>query len=92
MIFATSCENELEVGAAGEESVVSFTIATPDMGSRAYSDGKTATVLQYAVYDAEGNIRYKNIAHTWVNGKCKYCGAKNKETDSHCSTCNALMD
>ena len=57
MIFATSCENELKVGAAGEESMVSFTIATPDMGSRAeYSDGTTATVLQYAVYDAEGNI------------------------------------
>ena len=54
MIFATSCENELELGAAGEESMVSFTISTPDMGSRAYSDGKTATVLQYAVYDAEG--------------------------------------
>ena len=56
MIFATSCENELELGAAGEESVVSFTIATPDMGSRAYSDGTTATQLQYAVYDAAGNI------------------------------------
>ena len=54
MIFATSCENELEVGAAGEESMVSFTIATPDMGSRAYSDGTTATVLQYAVYNAAG--------------------------------------
>ena len=51
MIFATSCENELEVGAAGEESVVSFTISTPDMGSRAYSDGFTATQLQYAVYE-----------------------------------------
>ena len=56
MIFATSCENELELGAAGEDSMVSFTIATPDMGSRAYSDGYTATKLQYAVYDAEGNI------------------------------------
>ena len=22
-----------------------------------------------------GNILYKNIKHTWVNGKCKYCGA-----------------
>ena len=55
MIFATSCENELELGAAGEEAMVSFTIATPDMGSRAYSDGYTATQLQYAVYDADGN-------------------------------------
>ena len=24
--------------------------------------------------DAEGNIRYRNIKHNWVNGKCKYCG------------------
>ena len=54
MIFATSCENELELGAAGEEAIVSFTIATPDMGSRAYSDGTTATKLQYAVYNAAG--------------------------------------
>lgn len=29
--------------------------------------------------DIEGNIRYKNIAHTWVNGKCKYCGASKSE-------------
>ena len=25
-----------------------------------------------------GNILYKNLTHTWENGKCKYCGA-NKE-------------
>jgi site-specific DNA-methyltransferase (adenine-specific) len=25
--------------------------------------------------EVEGNIRYKNIKHTWENGKCKYCGA-----------------
>lgn len=24
--------------------------------------------------NAEGNIRYKNKQHTWINGKCKYCG------------------
>ncbi len=23
----------------------------------------------------DGNILYHNISHTWVNGKCKYCGA-----------------
>ena len=23
----------------------------------------------------DGNILYKNIHHTWINGKCKYCGA-----------------
>lgn len=24
---------------------------------------------------ADGNIRFKLINHTWVNGRCKYCGA-----------------
>ena len=23
----------------------------------------------------QGNVQYKAIKHTWVNGKCKYCGA-----------------
>ena len=55
MIFATSCENELELGAAGEKATVSFEISTPEM-SRAYSDGKTAKVLKYAVYNTDGDI------------------------------------
>ena len=25
--------------------------------------------------DAQGNIRFKRLNHTWENGKCKYCGA-----------------
>jgi site-specific DNA-methyltransferase (adenine-specific) len=25
--------------------------------------------------DAQGNIRYKQIKHTWSNGKCVFCGA-----------------
>ena len=29
--------------------------------------------------DAEGNVRFRNIPHTWVNGRCKYCGASEKE-------------
>lgn len=39
--------------------------------------------------DAQGNIRFKRIQHTWENGKCKYCGIskdtalgdKERETD-----------
>lgn len=31
--------------------------------------------------DPEGNIRYRRIQHTWVNGKCKFCGASKKEYD-----------
>lgn len=25
--------------------------------------------------DIQGNIRYKNVHHTWMNGKCVHCGA-----------------
>ena len=56
MMFATSCENELDLGTnAGENAQVTFSVGTPEIATRAYSDGQTATVLQYAVYDAEGN-------------------------------------
>ena len=30
---------------------------------------------------SSGNILYKNIKHTWVNGKCKYCGASQSVYD-----------
>ncbi len=56
MMFATSCENELDLGTnAGENAQVTFSVGTPEIATRAFSDGLTATVLQYAVYDAEGN-------------------------------------
>ena len=29
--------------------------------------------------DAQGNIRFKRINHTWQSGKCIYCGASEKE-------------
>ena len=50
MMFATSCQNE-EFADGGNLSTVSFNVGTPEITSRAYSDGMTATVLQYAVYD-----------------------------------------
>ena len=56
MMIATSCENELDLGTnAGENAQVTFSVGTPEIATRAYSDGQTATVLQYAVYDAAGN-------------------------------------
>ena len=31
--------------------------------------------------DAQGNIRFKRIQHTWRDGKCVYCGAAQSEYD-----------
>ena len=31
--------------------------------------------------DAQGNIRFKRIKHTWQNGKCIFCGAAQSEYD-----------
>lgn len=43
-----------------------------------YPNGKYS-VSQFA--DSEGNIRFKKIQHTWVGGRCKYCGASKAEYD-----------
>lgn len=39
---------------------------------------------QYSVStfdNAEGNIRFKRVQHTWVDNKCKYCGAAKSQYD-----------
>ena len=57
MLFATSCQNDLDImGNVGDEALVSFTVTTPEIATRAYSDGTTATHLQYAVYNADGDL------------------------------------
>lgn len=37
-----------------------------------YADGKFS-VSHFE--NPEGNIRFRNLQHTWVRGKCSYCGA-----------------
>ena len=58
VLFATSCESDEELVSVQQAatSTVSFNLSTPQIASRAYSDGLTATVLQYAVYDETGTI------------------------------------
>ena len=54
-LFATSCQQESNLGVkAGKTSTVTFNLNSPEIASRLYSDGTTATALQYAVYNAEG--------------------------------------
>ena len=51
MLIMSSCQQE---AGFGTEATVSFQVGTPEIATRAYSDGATATVLQYAVYDENG--------------------------------------
>lgn len=41
-----------------------------------YCSKKANSQFSISKFDTEcGNIIYKNIKHTWENGKCKFCGA-----------------
>ena len=55
MLFTASCEHQDLTPNVGGENTVTITVTTPQIATKAYSDGNTATVLQYAVYDAAGN-------------------------------------
>ena len=69
MLFATSCQQD-EVFVDGNEAVVQFQISTPEMATRAYSDGTTATNLQWAVYDAQGvRVTGMQPGSKEINGK-----------------------
>ena len=55
-VLAASCAKELiEEPVLNDEAKVTFSVNTPEIATRAYSDGTTATVLQYAVYNEAGN-------------------------------------
>ena len=54
-LFAASCAKELvEEPVLNDEAKVTFSVNTPEIATKAYSDGQTATVLQYAVYNVDG--------------------------------------
>ena len=57
IMMVSSCQEDLSNDLReGQEALVSFNVGTPLIATRAYSDGTTATVLKYAVYDASGAI------------------------------------
>ena len=49
LLLTTACQKENDLLGNGE-ATISFEISTPQMATRAYSDGTTATELKYAVY------------------------------------------
>ena len=70
MLLATSCQEDALLNTnPGEKATVTFSLATPEIATRAYSDGTTAQELQYAVYDAKGNYLDKLTGAKEINLK-----------------------
>ena len=63
-LFATSCVKEQlsDVQVNGADAIVSFSVAAPELGSRAIGDGLKATHLVYAVYDEDWNYLTEGTA------------------------------
>ena len=62
---------------------IAITRLTSMMSRRSLYCSKDASG-KYALsqFDSEeGNIRFKDIRHTWQNGKCRYCGASQEVYD-----------
>ena len=51
LLLASCSQGDFRAGQNGDEANVMVTLTTPQITSRAYSDGTTATHLQYALYD-----------------------------------------
>ena len=62
MLATTSCKDDLAESFVGEEATVEFNISTPEIGTR-YGEGTTATNLQYAVYEVQGEGVNKKLSY-----------------------------
>lgn len=62
---------------------IAITELTSHLSRRSLYCSKTAngnySVVHFDTID--GNVRFKNVQHRWVNGKCVFCGASQKEYD-----------
>ncbi len=54
MLMFTSCQDDTALMGNEGEVMVSFNLETPQIATRAFSDGSVANLLQYAVYDQNG--------------------------------------
>ncbi len=72
--FAASCSKEqvAESAAEGEEALVSFTVATPALQTKAIADGTTVDKVSCNVYDAEGAL----IANSEISKTIAMTGGK----------------
>ncbi len=69
LLFTTSCEHQDLTPTVGGEVTVSVNVSTPEIATRAYSDGQTANNLQYAVYHKETGKQSKTDKTTISGGR-----------------------
>ncbi len=50
-MLATACSKDEVAQSVAEKSTVTFSVATPELSTRAHGDGESATALAYAVYN-----------------------------------------
>ena len=53
MLFATSCKDDFAESFVGDQATVEFSISTPEIATRAFSEGDEIKHLHYAIYDGE---------------------------------------
>ena len=56
MMLMTSCQDDTALLGNEGEVMVSFNLETPQIATRAFSDGSVANLLQYAVYDQNDEL------------------------------------
>ncbi len=56
MMLMTSCQDDTTLLGNEGEVMVSFNLETPQIATRAFSDGSVANLLQYAVYDQNDEL------------------------------------
>ena len=56
MMLMTSCQDDTTLMGNEGEVMVSFNLETPQIATRAFSDGSVANLLQYAVYDQNDEL------------------------------------
>ena len=74
VVLAASCAKEQQIAAvpAGEETTVEFTVATPELMTKAIADGSTVDKVSCSVYGADGLIADLSKTIDMTGGKATF--------------------
>ena len=74
VVLAASCAKEQQIAAvpAGEETTVEFTVATPELMTKAIADGNTVDKVSCSVYGADGLIADLSKVIDMAGGKATF--------------------